>query len=80
MGKVKTEQIKRLAKELIARFPEKFSKSFEENKKAVTALTSGTTPRIRNQIAGYITNACAGEEAELSGEGEEITDEEETPN
>ncbi len=79
MGKVKTEQIKRLAKELIERYPEKFSKSFEENKKTVTELTRGTTPRIRNQIAGYITNACAGEEAEISGEGEEISDEEETP-
>ncbi len=79
MGKVKTEQIKRLAKELIARYPEKFSKSFDENKKAVATLTSGTTPRIRNQIAGYITNACAGEEEmEVSGEGEEVS-EEETP-
>lgn len=80
MGKVKTEQVKRLGKELIARFPEHFSKSFEENKKAVTALTSGTTTRIRNQIAGYITNACAGEEeAETEGEGEDLSDEEETP-
>jgi len=79
LGKVKTEQIKRLAKELIERFPEKFSKSFEENKKAVVELTRGTTPRIRNQIAGYITNACSGEEeTEALGEGEEISEEETT--
>jgi small subunit ribosomal protein S17e len=79
LGKVKTEQVKRLAKELIERYPEKFSKSFEENKKAVAVLTKGTTTRIRNQIAGYITNACTGEEeTEASGEGEEIS-EEETP-
>jgi small subunit ribosomal protein S17e len=76
LGKVKTEQIKRLAKELIERYPDKFSKNFEHNKKAVTELTSGTTPRIRNQIAGYITNACAPEEgAETSTE--ELTDEDE---
>ena len=62
MGKVKTEQIKRLGKELINRYPERFSKSFEENKKAVVALTKGTTPRIRNQIAGYISSQCAPEE------------------
>jgi small subunit ribosomal protein S17e len=64
LGKVKTEQIKRLAKELIERFPEKFSNNFEENKRAVAELTMGTTPRMRNQIAGYITGSCAPEEAE----------------
>ena len=62
MGKVKTEQIKRAANELITRFPEKFSHNFEENKRAVYALTKGTTTKVRNQIAGYITNACAPED------------------
>ena len=74
MGKVKTEQIKRLGKELIERFPEKFSKSFEENKLAVVALTKGTTPRIRNQIAGYISSQCASEE-ENEIPTEELTEE-----
>jgi small subunit ribosomal protein S17e len=76
LGKVKTEQIKRLAKELIERYPSKFSKSFDENKKAVNELTKGTTPRIRNQIAGYITNACAPEEGaeETTEEMEEETE------
>ena len=55
MGKVKTEQIKRLAKELITRFPEKFSTSFEDNKHSVSELTVGATTRVRNQVAGYIT-------------------------
>ena len=77
MGKVKTEQIKRLAKELIERYPEKFSKSFEENKLAVVALTKGTTPRIRNQIAGYITSQCAPEE-ETENLTEEVDEEEAT--
>jgi small subunit ribosomal protein S17e len=79
LGKVKTEQIKRLAKELIERYPERFSKSFEDNKKAVVILTSGTTPRIRNQIAGYITNACAGEEETDASSEDEGLSEEETP-
>jgi small subunit ribosomal protein S17e len=56
LGKVKTEQIKRLAKELIARFPNKFSTNFEDNKRAVEALTLGATTRVKNQIAGYITH------------------------
>ena len=55
MGKVKTEQIKRVGKELMARFPDKFSSNFEDNKHAVSALTQGATTRVRNQIAGYIT-------------------------
>ena len=58
MGKVKTEQVKRLAKELISRFPEKFSTTFEDNKRSVSELTLGATTRIRNQVAGYITRTC----------------------
>ena len=55
MGKVKTEQIKRLAKDLITRFPDQFSTSFDENKQMVSALTIDATTRVRNQVAGYIT-------------------------
>ena len=55
MGKVKTEQIKRVGKELLARFPDKFTSNFDENKRLVDSLTQGTTTRVRNQIAGYIT-------------------------
>lgn len=57
MGKVKTEQIKRLANELIKRFPKKFANNFDENKRVVDSLTQGTTIKVRNQIAGYITRA-----------------------
>jgi len=60
LGKVRTEHIKRMAKELIRRFPNKFSSNFEENKRAVAALVQGTTTRVRNQIAGYITHVYAG--------------------
>jgi small subunit ribosomal protein S17e len=55
LGKVKTEQIKHLAKELITRFPDNFSENFDDNKRTVSALTEGTTTRVRNQVAGYIT-------------------------
>lgn len=75
MGKVKTEQVKKVAKELIERFPERFSNNFDENKRAVSALTQGSTTRIRNQIAGYITSSCAPEEeAETSAEIAEETE------
>ena len=71
MGKVKTEQIKRIAKELIARFPDKFSSNFEDNKHVVAALTRGTTTKVRNQIAGYITSVLSLSQAGTSSENAE---------
>jgi small subunit ribosomal protein S17e len=72
LGKVKTEQVKRLGKELMTRFPAKFTTSFDENKLAVSALTKGSTTRIRNKVAGYITRKNA-----LAAAGQEFEDEEE---
>ncbi len=75
MGNVRTEQIKRTAKELIRRFPDRFSANFEENKQTVSTLIEGSTIKIRNQIAGYITRyvATTGSEEEIeTGESEEL--------
>lgn len=68
MGKVKTEQIKRVGKELMARFTGKFTSSFDENKRLVDTLTQGTTTRVRNQIAGYITRTISLSQANSSTE------------
>jgi small subunit ribosomal protein S17e len=59
LGKVKTEHIKRLAKELMERFPSKFSSNFDDNKHAVDELTEGATTKVRNQVAGYITHTIS---------------------
>lgn len=59
MGKVKTEHIKNLGKELMNRFPEKFSGTFDENKNMVAELTEGATTKVRNKVAGYITRTMA---------------------
>jgi small subunit ribosomal protein S17e len=74
LGKVKTEQVKRLGKELMKRYPEKFSTSFDENKLAVSALTKGSTTRIRNKVAGYVTRTRALAEADRDIETEEEVD------
>jgi small subunit ribosomal protein S17e len=79
LGKVKTEQIKRVGKTLLERFPEKFTTKFDENKVLVDSLTKGTTTRVRNQIAGYITRkkalALAGSEMDSDvGDDEEESD------
>ncbi len=59
LGKVKTEHIKRLANELMERFPDKFSSNFDDNKHAVDDLTKGATTKVRNQVAGYITHTIS---------------------
>jgi len=76
LGKVKTEHIKRLGKELVSRFPEKFSSNFDDNKHAVDTLTDGATTKVRNQVAGYITHLIASTQGSSPSETfeEEIVD------
>jgi len=47
--------VKRLARELLAKYPDKFTADFETNKKLVAELTDITSKRFRNRVAGYIT-------------------------
>ena len=75
MGSVRTEQIKRISRELLRRFPDKFSDNFEHNKRIVSMLAQGATIKVRNQIAGYITHALAGMKIASSQEEEAESDE-----
>ena len=75
---MRTEQIKRTAKELIKRFPEKFSSNFENNKRTVNSLVQGGTPKVLNQIAGYVTRFMAAEQRQLREEAPEGVEEEGT--
>jgi len=71
LGNVRTEHIKRLAKELIRRFPDKFSGDFKSNKQAVSMLVQGATPKVRNRVAGYITHVFAGTQTASPNESTE---------
>jgi len=55
-GKVRTELVKRIARELVERFPDKFTTDFETNKKLVESLTNISSTKLRNRVAGYITH------------------------
>jgi small subunit ribosomal protein S17e len=55
LGKVRTETVKRAARELIERFPEKFTNEYEANKAAVNEVMKAPSKRLRNRIAGYVT-------------------------
>ena len=55
MGSIRSTYIKRVAIELLAKHPEKFTDSYDDNKKVVGELTNVSTIKMRNRIAGYLT-------------------------
>lgn len=55
MGNVRPEKVKRIARELIRKYPGKFTSNFEENKKILSSMAFIPSTRLRNSIAGYIT-------------------------
>ncbi|WP_366085296.1 30S ribosomal protein S17e [Thermococcus sp.] len=55
MGNIKQTFIKRVARELIDRYPNEFNREFEHNKRKVEELTTVQSKTTRNRIAGYVT-------------------------
>lgn len=55
MGKVRTETVKRVSRELLRKYPERFAGDFESDKAVVNDLVITSSKRLRNRIAGYIT-------------------------
>jgi small subunit ribosomal protein S17e len=53
MGKVRTEQVKRIARELLEKYPSKFTADFENNKQFVNEYTNISSTKLRNRVAGY---------------------------
>jgi small subunit ribosomal protein S17e len=45
--------VKRIARQLLDKYPSKFSADFENNKKLVDALTNISSTKLRNRVAGY---------------------------
>jgi len=64
MGRIKTQQIKRVSFELIKRHSDIFKKEFTENKKVVSDFAEIRSKKLRNQIAGYVTRLAKREETE----------------
>jgi len=54
MGRVRPTYIKRLAQDLVAAEPEKFSEDFEENKEELKDTEEFRSKTLRNRVAGYI--------------------------
>lgn len=65
MGNIRQTYIKRIAIELVKRFPNEFTTDFEHNKKLVAQLCTVPTAKMRNRIAGYVTRYRNGYEAKM---------------
>ncbi len=55
MGRIKTQQIKRVTKQLMREHGDEFKKDFNENKKLVGQFVEVKSKKLRNTIAGYAT-------------------------
>ena len=56
LGNVRTEKVKRIARELVRRYPDRFTADYEENKKVLMGLVNLPSKKLRNMIAGYVTS------------------------
>ncbi len=60
LGNIRSTYIKRIAKELIKMYPDKFVASdFQHNKEKVLELADFGSKTLRNRVAGYITRIKA---------------------
>ena len=55
LGKVRTDTVKRTSREVLKKFPDRFTGDFESDKQAVNDLVITQSKRLRNRIAGYVT-------------------------
>lgn len=55
MGRIKTQLIKRLTRDIIKMSKPELGQDFEQNKKVVAQLIGGASKKIRNSVAGYAT-------------------------
>ena len=55
MGRIKTSLVKRITKELYARHKAELTTDFAFNKAIVAKYIMGTSPKLKNVIAGYAT-------------------------
>ena len=74
MGKVRPERVKRIAKELIERFPDKFTADFKSNKKLVEEFAKIPSAKLRNRIAGYVTHLVATIQSSKTEEEEAVAE------
>ena len=56
MGRIKTSFVKRLGKDLYEAHGDKFTDNFDKNKKVLDEFIEVKSKKLRNILAGYMTN------------------------
>jgi small subunit ribosomal protein S17e len=77
MGKVRIDNVKRLARSLCGRYPDYFSAEFNQNKEKLKPILITPSKGVRNRVAGYVTHLVKIRTRVNRGEEEQITTEEE---
>ena len=55
MGRIKTQQVKRVTEKLMELHADEFSKDYEKNKEILARFADIPSRKLRNVIAGYVT-------------------------
>jgi small subunit ribosomal protein S17e len=55
MGRIKTSFVKHVAKDLVEKYPDKFSTVYEKNKTDLKEVMIFESKRMRNIVAGYLS-------------------------
>lgn len=60
MGRIRTKDVKDLARDIYEAYGEKFSGDFEANKASLNELkiVEGRSKRFRNRVAGYVVRVA----------------------
>jgi len=56
MGNIKTSFVKRVGRQLYDKHAEKFTEDYSKNKELIKGLIDIRSKKLRNIIAGYVTN------------------------
>jgi small subunit ribosomal protein S17e len=75
LGKVRPEHVKKIARELVELYPDRFNTDFQSNKESVESLAQISSRKIRNRIAGYITRLRSNAMAEEAVAEEDMEEE-----
>jgi len=68
MGNIRSTYIKRIARELVNMYPDRFVASdFQHNKEKVLELADFDSKVMRNRVAGYITRILATQKTQKKG-------------
>jgi len=57
MGRIRGRDVKDVVADLLEKYPDRFTDSFQHNKEAINEFDLAQSKRHRNRIAGYMTRA-----------------------